>query len=241
MITLNDQNRDRRRAAQRAALIATALLAGGCTPRSTAPSSSVRQSVYGPVTIVVAPALNYSGKAEFDPHAAADLMASELTTVEGVAVIPVARVVAALAAQGRTTIESPDHALSLAQQVGADAILVFSISEYEPYAPPIVGLTAQLYGVRPDLAASGLDPATGGDGAEQRPDAASSAVPFAQSQRVYDGSRDATVESVKRFARDRGHGAGPLGWKRVLASQQLYLRFCCHRAIEDLLTSAPRR
>ncbi|HEY3246111.1 MAG TPA: hypothetical protein VGM03_22435 [Phycisphaerae bacterium] len=260
MITLNNQNRPgaSRRAGTAvwigAAFIAAAMpaLGGACAPKHRTVTSA-RESLYGALTIAVAPALNYSGKSEVDSHAAADLMASELTTVEGVAVIPVARVIALLAAQGRTSVESPEHALALAQQAGADAILVFSINEYEPYTPPIMGLAAQLYGVRPDLTVTGFAPewdrrrgqsATGDSGAgvvesmREAPCDAAAAGPFAQSQRVYDGSRDAVVEAVRHFARDRGYGAGPLGWKRVLASQQLFLRFCCHRTVEELLTRA---
>jgi len=52
------------------------------------------------LTIAVAPALNQSGSADFDPSRFADLMASELDNATGISVIPVSRVLAALAAEG---------------------------------------------------------------------------------------------------------------------------------------------
>lgn len=223
-----------RAAISRIALVA-ALHSSGCAPQRAPVVESIRQSAFGPITVAVAPALNFTGRADVDPYAAAALMASELTTIDGVAVIPVSRVVAALAGQGHREVESPQHAAQLARQVGADAILVFSVNEYEPYAPPIVGLTAQLYGVRPDLAVAGVD-SMGADGG-QAADPASTA-PVAQSQRVYHGASDAVVSAVKRFADLRDNDLGPLGWRRVLASQEWYLRFCCYCTAGELLGGA---
>jgi hypothetical protein len=112
----------------------------------------------GPLTIAVAPALNFSGSSEFDPNAVADLMASELGSVAGVEVIPVSRVLAVLAQQGRREVASPEHARQIVEHLGADAILIFAVTEYDPYHPPVVGIAAQLYGVRRDDDAGGLDP-----------------------------------------------------------------------------------
>ena len=57
--------------------------------------------------------------------------------------------------------KSPEGSEKLKQvrdQLGADAILVFAITEYRPYAPPIVGISAQLFGDYADDANAGLDP-----------------------------------------------------------------------------------
>ena len=217
-----------------AAALAAAVIAAGCAEKNGPVVEPARQSTFGPLTVAVAPALNFTGKAEVDPYAAAALMASELSTIDGVAVIPVSRVVAALASQGRREVESADHAVQLGLQVGADAMLVFSINEYEPYAPPVVGLTAQLYGVRGDLAVAGHD--SMGDGPAAAQINPSAAEPFAQSQRVYHAASDAIVRAVKRFADLRDNDLGPYGWRRVLASQEWYLRFCCYCTAGELLT-----
>jgi len=61
----------------------------GCRSGSRMEPLSIANPTIGPVTIAVAPALNLSGSADFDPDRFADLMASELSYADGVSVIPV--------------------------------------------------------------------------------------------------------------------------------------------------------
>jgi hypothetical protein len=196
----------------------------------------------GPLTIAVAPALNFSGSSEFDPNAVADIMASELGSVAGVEVIPVSRVLAVLAQQGRREVASPAHARQIVEHLGADAILIFAVTEYDPYHPPVVGIAAQLYGVRRVDAAGGLDPVR--ISRQACPTAAAATAgeafgPLAQSERVFDASHDGIEEEVKAFARQRDRGAGPFGWRVYLVSQRHYLRYCCHQTIRQLFETPP--
>ena len=69
--------------------------------------------------IAVAPALNFSGNAQFDPVQVADLMASELSELPQIGVIGVSRVLAVLAEQGVERIQSPEHALQVCENLGA--------------------------------------------------------------------------------------------------------------------------
>ena len=46
---------------------------------------------------------------------------------------------------GKTAVETPQDALDLAGELGADATLVAAITEYQPYDPPIVGVVMQWY------------------------------------------------------------------------------------------------
>ena len=101
--------------------------------------------LFDEVRVAVAPALNHSGSAEFDPAKVGDLMASELSGLEGVKVVGVSRVLAVLAEQGDVRIRSPEHALEVCERLGVDLILVFAVTEYDAYTP-VVGLAAQLYG-----------------------------------------------------------------------------------------------
>ncbi|NOS99239.1 MAG: hypothetical protein HOP29_01275 [Phycisphaerales bacterium] len=195
----------------------------------------------GPLTVAVAPAMNVSGSADLDVDRVGDLMAGELSFAAGIDVIPVSRVLAVLTDQGRRHIESPTHALEVASILGADALLVFAVTEYDPYDPPVVGITAQLYGNtrHPRLAA--FDPvresrfgvpsqlvAEGGSGASQ---------PIAQASRVYDASEAWVAEEIKRFAATRSADRSPLEWRKFVASQQHYLRFCCHATIRSMIGS----
>ncbi len=193
--------------------------------------------------IAVAPALNFSGSPDFDPNAVADLMASELSCVDGVKVLPVSRTLAVLAQQGLDEVESPEHALAIRDRLGADAILVFAVTEYNPYDPPVVGITAQLYGWLPKRLPRRVDPVLASRSAsplvyseEYSPDA-----PIAQASRVFNAANVAVVEELKEFAAARGADNGAFGWRKYVVSQQHYLRFCCHATITEIVKSGTAR
>jgi len=181
--------------------------------------------------IAVAPALNFSGSSAFDPVTVGDLMASELSTLPGVGVIGVNRVMAVLADQGVERIHSPRHAVAVCERLGADAILVFAIAEYDPYTP-VVGITAQLYTRGPGLA--GPDAPPGGPSPE--PAGECPVRPAAETQRVFNATHKRVQNAVRDYADKRKEGESPYGWRKYLASQEWFLRFCCHTVARDLLT-----
>ncbi len=187
------------------------LMAGaGCASQPKIEPAVTANSTPGRVTIAVAPALNLSGSTDFDPNRFADLMAGELTYAEGVSVVPVSRVLGVLAGQGLDRVESPAHAREIASRVGADAILVFAVTEYDPYDPPRIGISAQL------LTASGEAPA-------------------AQMQRRFDASHADVDAEIRTFAQKRVSGGSVYGWRKYVVSQQHYIQYCCASAIKSLL------
>jgi|GEM_PF-440942 len=209
----------------------------GCATQRIVVRPDVANHTLGPMTIAVAPALNLSGASDFDPNRFADLMASELTLVEGVKVVPVSRVLGVLTMQGHSTVESPEHARELIQLLGCDAILVFAITEYDPYDPPRIGVSAQLYGTRPCAGGGAVDPVAL---SRQASLAGAPATPgnrwlLAQSQRVIDSSHAAVVDEIRRYARLRDGGNSPYGWRKFMVSQQDYIRFCCFVTILELV------
>src|SRR5262245_17825685 len=73
-------------------------------------SDIVEVSPYPPgFAVAVAPALNFSGSPDVDPVKVADALASELGSMAGLNVLPVNRVMAVLAREGKWQIESPAH------------------------------------------------------------------------------------------------------------------------------------
>ncbi len=219
----------------------------GCTQQESAfDPSRIPNAWLGPMTVAVAPALNLSGSPDFDPERVADLMASELGNVDGIDVIPVSRVLAVLARQGQREVGSPEHALDICRALGADAILVFAVTEYDPYDPPIIGITAQLYGhtrlgrgqsqVYPVLVSRQPRPQPG---SERRPWPVGQ--PLAQAQQVFNAAHQHVGRQVRRFAQRRGAGQSPFGWRLYLASQEHYLRFCCAAVIETLVGPSSTR
>ena len=219
------------------ALLLGSMLLIGCRGAKRVEPVSIASPKLGPMTIAVAPALNLSGSADFDRNRFADLMASELGYAEGISVIPVSRVLGVLATQGLEDVESPRHALELVRLLGADAILVFAVTEYDPYDPPSIGIAAQLYGTRPGSCGGTLDPVA--LSRQARFTEASVSAPaqrlLGQSERVFDGSHESVAEDIREFARRRSADDSPYGWRKYVVSQQHYIRYCCHATIRALL------
>lgn len=192
------------------------------------------------MAIAVAPALNHSGSQDFDPLRLADLMASELAQRPGVRVIPLNRVLAQLAAENKERIESPAHALQVMKRVGADGIVVFAVTEYDPYLPPVIGLTAQLYGIGPEQAGGfdptrGFDPVAASRQASPFEGGAYRELPRAEYHRVFNSSDEAVQREIRRFALRRNAEDGPYGWRKFVASQENFWRFCCAVTTRELI------
>ena len=185
-------------------------------------------------TVAVAPAMNASGSSAFDVVQVADLMASELSDVPDVGVIGVNRVLAILAEQGVDQVQSPEHALDLCDRLGADAILVFAITEYDAYTP-VVAIAAQLYGKRP--AQPALDPVAASRMARPFAVAPRSEAtrPWAQAQRTFNAAHESVHQDVRDYAKTRGGDESPYGWRKYLASQERYLRYCCFSIARELV------
>lgn len=218
------------------ACVASSALLVGCS-RQSAETTQIRNPWMGSMRIAVAPALNFSGSRNFDPEIVADLMASELSHVDGFVVIPVSRVLSVLAQEGRDRIQSPAQAIEVMDALGAEAILVFAVTEYNPYEPPIVGITAQIYGSAHDNRVARVDPVQ----ASRAPSpvgvysVASPNEPVAQSSQVFNAAHEPVVRAVKTFARLRGADDSAFGWEKYLVSQEHYLRFCCQATIKELV------
>ncbi len=194
-----------------------------------------------PTTLAVAPVLNFSGQFDLDPLRAADLLSSELSYVEGVTVLPVNRVVAVLAAQGKDQVESPAHALSVADAVGADAILVAGVMEYDAYTP-VVGIVLQMYAPAATPGQT-FDAVTAArmDCPFDVTQMADPLLPTSQIQTVYNAAYERVRKKVRRYAEPRTAEHSLLGWRAHLKIQELYLRFCWNDALTGLMNQERSR
>jgi hypothetical protein len=194
------------------------------------------------ITIAVAPALNFSDSTAVDRVKLADLMASELSEWKGINVIGVNRVLAVLAQQGRQDVASPAHAIEICKQIGVDAILVFAVEEYDPYMPPVIRVSAQLYGPQPR--AEGFDPIA--TSRQSRPFAvaeggARELRPWSQVQETFNAAQERVQRDVEAYGRSRDAERSPMGWRKYLASQELFVRFCCHNVLKELMWAEQSR
>lgn len=217
------------------AALALLTVASGC-----ATANRETEPTYTPQTIsvAVAPVLNLSGSRDWDVVKATDLVASELGTFPGVTVIPVNRSLALLAEHGKTSVDSPQDAEWLAEELAADGTVVAAITEYQPYDPPVVGLILQLYQRGSAKGGSGIDPvAASREATDVSLAGASSSIgehPL-QIQRVFNAADPRVLKEMQRYAKQRDGLESPFGWRVHAKSQVLYLRFSFWSAIRSML------
>ena len=104
----------------------------------------------------VAPLRNESGNSYADGLTLADKLAQQLALTRGIDVLPVNRTLSAMHALGIAQVTEPSHARQLQRALGVDGFVVGTITAYDPYFPPKLGLAVELY-VDGQLAAA--DPA----------------------------------------------------------------------------------
>jgi hypothetical protein len=216
--------------------LAWALLClAGCQAESESSPQPFTSAV--PLTIAVGPAMNLSGSTDFDPVVVGDIMASELTRFHGVRVAGVDRVLAMMAELGLRRLRSPEDAYELIDRLGVDGILVFAITEYDPYSPPVVGIAAQLYLTDDANGLAPFDPLSTSRSAVATADTAGGQVvgPAAEVQQVFDGADNHTAAELRSFAEARRADRSPYAWRKYMVSQRHFLRFCCSSVARDLL------
>ena len=222
---------------------------GGCAaqgPQLQPPAALVSpyDSTGGDVLWAVAPAANESGAGFVDPLAVGDALAGAAAQVRGISVVPVNRTIEAMRANEIGRITTPGEAQQVARTLGVDAILVPALTAYDPYDPPVVGLSVALYGsdrmgrvnaprrnLLEDTRLLALQ-ATDAASADGRvfatdPEAVGS---------VYLDARSHDVRiRLSRYAEGRSEPVSALGEDAYLASAELYMDFAAYTAIGALL------
>lgn len=191
----------------------------------------------------VAPAVNLSGQREVDPLLEADLLYHKLQEVRGLVVIPVDRVIQVYAALKIEQVQSPTQAAVICEALGCDALVIPTVTAYDPYDPPKWGGSLQMFraaksggpvnlDVR-DLVRSGaMDP-------NSVPPPPSEAG-FVQSVGMFDAANGTVREAVAGYAKGRHDPIGPLGVREYWLSMDRYVGFAYHTLIGDLLRSEAR-
>ena len=92
----------------------------------------------------VAPAINLSGE-KVDPLLQADDLYEQLQQVQGLSVIPVNRVVEVYIALQIEKVQSPEQAALVCQKLGCDGLVVPTVTIFDPWNPPKMGASLQLF------------------------------------------------------------------------------------------------
>ena len=130
------------------ALLPTLALAG-CQTKDKFRLPTTQTSPYrahGEVVWAVAPLRNESGTSVVDPLVVSDELVNQIHEIRGISVIPLNRSIAAMRTLGMVAVESPADANRLADALGADGIVVGTITAWDPYQPPEIGISLALYG-----------------------------------------------------------------------------------------------
>lgn len=221
----------------------------GCTGYGTAKDPSpTLTSPYGERQVwAVAPLSNESGSLQADGIAVADHLARQLERADGIEVIPVSRVLAAMESLNMAGVASPQDAMTLRQTLGVDALVVGTISAYDPYDPPKLGIAVELYtGVEqsagPPLDIRALSRAPVDRNAalpnQRRPHEPASVI-----SGFYDAADLSTRTQLQRYAVRRGpdEPRGEDAWRRFRLSMDLYTEFVSYQVSSRLLAAERRR
>lgn len=155
----------------------------------------------------VAPAINLSGQQQVDPILQADALFEQLQTVRGVTALPVNRTVEVLVALQIEQVQSLEQARQVCQMLGADALVVPTVSIYDPYNPPKFGATLTVFRAPTPLQATGM----------------------------FDAANGSVRDAVRRYAQGRFDPQGPLGEREYLLSMPRYCGFAYHQLLEELV------
>ena len=227
------------RSITRIGAIFTLLLITGCaeekkpeygTERALYLSSTTRQ------TWAVAPVLNLSGQREVDPILQADLVYGQLQQVAGLNVLPVNRVVEVYRALKIDQVQSEEQAALVCQLLGCDALLIGTVSLYDPYDPPRMGASLQLFRSGKGVQGQNVDPRELARRAAPPPAAVAPAqATFLQAIGMFDASNGSTRADVQRYATGRNDPSGPLRDRAYLLEMDRYCGFVYHSLVEELL------
>ncbi|MEM1165026.1 MAG: hypothetical protein AAGI30_01910 [Planctomycetota bacterium] len=208
-----------------------------------APYDAPRDLVYA-----VAPLRNESGVSVVDELAISDELVAQLEQVIGVTTLPVNRSLEAMQALELPRITTPREARELARTLGADAIVVGTITAWDPYEPPRLGMNLAIFSGTDDRELAERTPFDlQRSPTDQRRDVATSwplpatDEPLATASAVLDASNHMVVSRVRRYAFGRTEKGAAMGTDRWLMSMERYTEFCCFVLVEGLMDAERRR
>ena len=193
----------------------------------------------------VAPVVNLSGERAVEPILQADLLYQQLQQVQGLTVVPVDRTAEVLASLRLAKVQSEQQAAIVCDLLGCNALIVPTITAYDPYNPPKLGASLQLF-VKPDSfpRQAGLDPREMARQASPAPDQSlqrSGGGSIIQVVGMYDAENGSVREALFQYAQGRHDPVGPMGAREYLVSMDRYCGFVYHGLIADLLNSPKLR
>jgi hypothetical protein len=221
------------------AAFAAGLVPGCGSPPELVPPGLVVSPYAADAAFAVVPLRNESGASFVDADALTDKVVAELSKARGLNCVPLNRTIEAMRALEIPMVRTPIEANQLARAMGVDGIVAGTITAYDPYDPPVIGISLALY----------AQPSLGGDGGGPLSDPRLLSIQATDAGYTGAGSDEpASVESVhldarshdvllalRQYAEGRTERATALDWRVYTASMDLYTQFGAHEAVRGLL------
>lgn len=194
----------------------------------------------------VVPLRNEAGTTLLDASVVSDKLVSALDQVQGIRAVPLNRTIQTMRALNMGAPRSPQDLRALAAALGVDAVVVGSVTAWDPYTP-LIGMSLAVYGAENiQSPGSGMDAralstrtrdsaggsAAGGAGRDEDPNR-----PLASVAETLDGKNNQVQMDVRSFAEGRVDGPSALGWRRYLASSELFTEFAAYRMADLMVQS----
>lgn len=218
-------------------LVTIGLTACADKPELVTPENLVSpyDSSQGDALWAVAPLRNESGTTTADVLAMTDAIMAKVQETRGISAVSTNRVLAAMRTLGMPAVRTPAEAALLARTLGVDGIVVGTITAYDPYDPPTVGLTLGLYAAAAKTPETTIDPRTlstrATDGRTERFGQRPSAVVSEH----FDARNHEVLMDLRRYATGRTEKDTALDWRTYLANSQLFAQFAANQAVSRLL------
>lgn len=220
-----------------AALLPAALLVA-CASEPKLTSPSVLYSPWpGERTWAVVPFANESGVSTVDTMALSDAFAAEIDGVEGIDCLPVNRTISGMRAAKLGAVRSEADARLLLNVLGADGLVVGTVTAFDPYRPLELGVAAQVFtearstdSTSPDLATMTMATSE----SRNSPNAERSG-PSSQFSRVYRANNHDVMALVASYASGRTDFKSGMGPSTYLTTMSAYERFVAYDVTRQLL------
>ena len=189
-------------------------------------------------TLAIAPAVNLSGVRDFDPLTISDRLFEEMHQVAGLQVLPLNKTLIAMTKLGIRSIDTPEAAQAVAREMAADGLIIPAVTAYDPYNPPTLGMSLQLYTTRnmvarPSAEARRIDGTIIANGED--PAAADARQPVSAVSAVFDAHNQTVLRELRDYAAGRTEYDSALREQKFLLDMEQYSRFVCHAMARRLL------
>jgi hypothetical protein len=195
----------------------------------------------GEVLWAVVPLRNESGTTLVDTLEVSDKVVHAAAQVQGVRALPLNRTIATMRSLKMQDLATPADAKRLATEMGVDALLVGSITAWDPYDPPKLGLALALYartGAMDQRGPATIDTRTlqyQPTDYQYFPRSSFDSAPSSVVSEFLDGKNHQVLMDLKNYATGRHDPTAALAWRRYLASMDLYTEFGAWHAVGRLI------